>query len=668
MERKSFFSHSFAIIILLICFFCTCEIVAAACSVSDCHTTGGAITTSGNYCIHKFTSSGIFTVPSGVTLNTQVLVVAGGGSGGGGYASSNTGRGGGGAGGLIYNNSFAVSAGNISVTVGSGGASVLGRIGLTGSKSVFSSIIAYGGGGGSGCNVDIPSTCGPGGNGGSGGGASAWGDPGIATPPGQGTNGNECPNGCGFDLGGTGGGLAYVSSISGTSTTYAIGGPNTCPVTNGAANTGNGGGGIQPSCLNGGYSGAGGSGIVIVRYYQNTTDGIWSGFGSWYDTSDWSVCSSCSQSKSQRRDRTCTPPVCGGAACSGSSYEIRTISQACGDVNGFWSGWVNSGICGEYQDCKQKQVRNCTPPVCGGTPCSGVSEQYIDCARVDGNWSNWINSGACGSILACKQKQVRDCNNPVPVCGGTPCPGVSEQYLNCGLVNGFWSGWVNSGICGEYQDCKQKQVRNCTPPVCGGTPCSGVSEQTVNCGLVNGFWSGWVNSGICGQYQPNKQKQVRTCSNPIPACGGTTCTGINEQYLSCGLTNISSIIDLNVSILNDGNFLVGIECSLVTKADLNFIETQAGLIIPITPMTVDCNSGLTNYKVKPLSKITADKLVTIQANIANYASDCKVCIRQAFVSYQNYSSQTQQPVPDNNYLSIMALLAIVMFVLLKKRI
>src|SRR6056300_605883 len=57
--------------------------------------TGGTITTSGNYTIHTFTSSGTFQVTAG-SKNIEVLVVAGGGGGGG----DNSGAGG--AGGLIY--------------------------------------------------------------------------------------------------------------------------------------------------------------------------------------------------------------------------------------------------------------------------------------------------------------------------------------------------------------------------------------------------------------------------------------------------------------------------------------------------------------------------------------------------------------------------------------
>jgi len=56
--------------------------------------TGGTITTSGDYKIHKFTSNGTFEVTSG-SGNVEYLVV-GGGSGGGGSKTGNAGGAGGG--------------------------------------------------------------------------------------------------------------------------------------------------------------------------------------------------------------------------------------------------------------------------------------------------------------------------------------------------------------------------------------------------------------------------------------------------------------------------------------------------------------------------------------------------------------------------------------------
>jgi len=76
--------------------------------------TGGTITTSGDYTIHTFTSSGVFTPIRGNIVD--YLVVGGGGSGGKQLS------GGGGAGGFLTAEDFDVTAENISITIGEGGA------------------------------------------------------------------------------------------------------------------------------------------------------------------------------------------------------------------------------------------------------------------------------------------------------------------------------------------------------------------------------------------------------------------------------------------------------------------------------------------------------------------------------------------------------------------
>jgi len=85
------------------------------------------ITTDGSYTVHTFTSSGAFTVPSNLTA--EILVVAGGG--GGSKA---------GGGGLIYNSSYLVNSGTISVTVGNGGAQAAQQ---TAGNSVQNTIVCY---------------------------------------------------------------------------------------------------------------------------------------------------------------------------------------------------------------------------------------------------------------------------------------------------------------------------------------------------------------------------------------------------------------------------------------------------------------------------------------------------------------------------------------------
>ena len=288
--------------------------------------TGGTITTSGNDKIHTFTGPGTFTVsqvsPCAANNLVSFMVVAGGASGGGSYG------GGGGAGGFrelvsptapytasplngypTPGNRITVTATGYPITVGGGGAAVPGSPphvrGNNGVNSTFSSITSAGGGAGG---------AGPGeggSDGGSGGGAGRdettnFGN-GNTPPvsPAQGTNGGE-PAGSSWNGGGGGGGATAVGGnggggspgsetagnggvgattcISATPTGYAGGGggsnsrnnPPTGTATQGGGagynparsagagtvNTGGGGGGSH-GCT---ASGAGGSGIVIIRY------------------------------------------------------------------------------------------------------------------------------------------------------------------------------------------------------------------------------------------------------------------------------------------------------------------------------------------------------------------------------------------------------------------
>ena len=255
--------------------------------------------------VESFTSSGTFSVPSGVTA-VDVLVIAGGGGGG----SAPMG-GGGGAGGLIFRPGFPVTpGGTVSVTVGDGGG-----VDTNGQDSVFGTLTAKGGGDGSG---DV---------GGSGGGAYGLsGNEGLANQPTQ--PGDSGAYGFGFPGGprsinhlgqpqpvpssgqmGTGGGgagapglgshpsnhggaggLGKSYSISGTSVKYAGGGggggsnsthgnpADPCGPTfgggrgasnegqQGVAGTSNRGGGGGGAATGGHVGAGGGKGIVIVAY------------------------------------------------------------------------------------------------------------------------------------------------------------------------------------------------------------------------------------------------------------------------------------------------------------------------------------------------------------------------------------------------------------------
>jgi hypothetical protein len=202
----------------------------------------------------------------------EVLVVAGGASG---ARSEINGAGGGGAGGYLEGTFSVTSGSTYTITVGAGGASRTSAAdGASGSNSVFATATALGGGGG-GINAAI--------NGGSGGGGGNNAAGGAATQTSSGgltgfgnagaASGDGGYGGGGGGAGGAGGltgalspirrngGIGKSSSITGSATTYAAGGKYTTPVESGSANTGNGGSGMYQTA-----SGAGGSGIVVLRY------------------------------------------------------------------------------------------------------------------------------------------------------------------------------------------------------------------------------------------------------------------------------------------------------------------------------------------------------------------------------------------------------------------
>jgi len=224
--------------------------------------TGGTITTSGDYKIHTFNSSGTFTVSdagnSSGSNTVDYMVIAGGG--GAGYRLG----GGGGAGGFRESvpspaawtgsplanpgGSLPVSATGYPVTVGGGGTgsnrtgATCGTANTSGAASVFSTISSAGGGSGgnfepSGTNPQVAAA---GGSGGGGTGYSATSDGGAGnTPP--------------------------VSPPQGSA--GAVGAPNPSPAS-GPGNAGGGGGGAsavgqagsypgQPSPENGGNGGNG---------------------------------------------------------------------------------------------------------------------------------------------------------------------------------------------------------------------------------------------------------------------------------------------------------------------------------------------------------------------------------------------------------------------------
>ena len=264
-------------------------------------TMGSTINTPATFNVNIEDSDGyISTKQFGITATQQTysvdyLLVAGGGgtAQAEGYSGAN---GGAGAGGMLESSADLTPGTQYTITVGSGGtATDKYTVGNNGSDSTlsgsgFTTITAYGGGGGPDYGSNAPS-------GGCGGGGSenyTLGGSGTSGQGYPGGNGSAYTTGGGGGGGGTGGGgynaagysngapggIAASSSILGT--TYGVGGkgapPNTYTTSSaGGANTGNGATGAGASGGSEGSGANGGSGIAALKILTSDYTGTYSG-------------------------------------------------------------------------------------------------------------------------------------------------------------------------------------------------------------------------------------------------------------------------------------------------------------------------------------------------------------------------------------------------------
>lgn len=237
--------------------------------------------TVGSDTVLKFDTTGPCTwvVPTGVTT-AQVLIVGGGASGSAGIIDKYWPAGGGG-GAVETRSALTITPGDgIIVVVGEGGdaATPNGTLGNNGTASAFGSITANGGlttnntatsnagaKGGTSGNGNLGATgtasgvscasgsCGTGGGGGAGG-------PGSGINGGSGVTSNITGSSVGYGGGGAGGNGASGTASSGGAVGYYVS-TSASATGNGTPNTGGGG-----ARAVGGAGGAGGSGVVIIRY------------------------------------------------------------------------------------------------------------------------------------------------------------------------------------------------------------------------------------------------------------------------------------------------------------------------------------------------------------------------------------------------------------------
>jgi hypothetical protein len=264
-----------------------------------------------NKLFETFTSSGTFSVPSGISA-VDVLVVAGGGRGAGG---------GGGAGGLIYFPCYPVTpGGTIPVTVGEGGlkgplTACVGGVSANGQDSVFDTLTAKGGGAGGSNYTEVGPT------------NPNFGKPGYANLPG--------PAVAKF-TGGSGGGGGYGAfNIEACGTLGWPGNQPTQPGNSGAYGFGNagapgrnpnayGGEGTVPVQMGGG-GGAGGAGNTG----QGQTTGGQGGIGRAYTIADGT-----------------TPVYYAGGGGGGSFNGVTNSGGQGGQGGGGNGGFGTSPACG----------------------------------------------------------------------------------------------------------------------------------------------------------------------------------------------------------------------------------------------------------------------------------------------------------------------------------
>jgi len=228
------------------------------------------------YAVVQFTANATWTVPAGITAVD--VYVLGGGGGGSSVGGNGGGRGGGGGYSRNTFNYAVTPSATVAVVVGAGGGvtGAYGFTGVNGSASSFGSIVANGGAG--------ALSGGSGGNGGSGGGGACSscsanggtnGSNGVGSSAGTGQGTSTVPflDSVNYKpLGGGGGGDSYRDGVPSHVTGGYYGGgvgcaSDYCTGGNGVANTGGGGGGGDGGSRPGG---SGGSGIVIVRYVNNS--------------------------------------------------------------------------------------------------------------------------------------------------------------------------------------------------------------------------------------------------------------------------------------------------------------------------------------------------------------------------------------------------------------
>jgi len=228
---------------------------------------------------------------------------------------------------------------------------------------------------------------------------------------------------------------------------------------------------------------------------------------------------------------------------------------------------------------------------------------------------------------------------PIETCNGADddCDGVVDNGLKINGGWSGWSGWSNAGTCGEFNSCKQRQLRvrtcNNPSPFCGGASCPGENSeiQDLNCGTINGGWSGFGScSNTCGT-----GTQTRTCNNPFPSCGGAQCSGSSTQsctsYSSCtyswqyGSWSLCSTTcgtgtqTRSASCLrSDGTTVADSFCGTPTLSQTCTDTSGCPLTLPIINITSPIN--VTYNTTSVLLNATSNQIVTLKYSLNGAAN------------------------------------------------
>ncbi|MEJ1271647.1 adhesion G protein-coupled receptor B1 [Cricetulus griseus] len=102
--------------------------------------------------------------------------------------------------------------------------------------------------------------------------------------------------------------------------------------------------------------------------------------GAWDEWSPWSLCSSTCGRGFRDRTRTCRPPQFGGNPCEGPEKQTKFCNIALCPVDGKWQAWASWGSCSvTCGGGSQRRERVCSGPFFGGAACQGPQDEYRQC-------------------------------------------------------------------------------------------------------------------------------------------------------------------------------------------------------------------------------------------------------------------------------------------------